>query len=66
MGSDPKYVCQKPQPKVDQNLTSVRSPLPTDTGSSDEEDEEDELATAAEATAATTKPESSQEASETL
>ncbi|KAK3600176.1 hypothetical protein CHS0354_039470 [Potamilus streckersoni] len=44
MGQDPKYVCQKPQPKNEQNmLLSLPSPQPQDAGSSDEEEEEEEI-----------------------
>ncbi|KAL3853804.1 hypothetical protein ACJMK2_017313, partial [Sinanodonta woodiana] len=44
MGQDPKYVCQKPQPKNEQNmLLSLPSPQPQDTGSSDEEEEDEEI-----------------------
>ncbi|XP_064606987.1 E3 ubiquitin-protein ligase HUWE1-like isoform X3 [Liolophura sinensis] len=44
MGKDPKYVCQKPQPKAEQaGPVTLRSPQPTDAGSSDEEEEEDDV-----------------------
>ena len=43
MGMDPKYICQKSLPKVDQNILSIPSPRPPDNGSSDEEDEDEEM-----------------------
>lgn len=43
MGMDPKYICQKSLPKVDQNVLSIPSPRPPDNGSSDEEDEDEEM-----------------------
>lgn len=44
MGKDPKYVCQKPQPKAEQaGPVTLRSPQPADAGSSDEEEEEDDV-----------------------
>ena len=45
MGRDPKYMCQKPQPKNEQPAgITLRSPMPNDAASSDDEDEEDEVA----------------------
>lgn len=44
MGMDPKYVCQKSQPKTEQSLFVTPSPRPPDNGSSDEEDEDEEMA----------------------
>lgn len=41
MGQDPKFICQKQQPKVEQAGTSPRSPQPVDASSSDEEEEEE-------------------------
>ena len=47
MGRDPKYVCQKQQPKAEQNLSlSVRSPQPNDAGSSDEDEDDDDMQSA--------------------
>ncbi|XP_076447673.1 E3 ubiquitin-protein ligase HUWE1-like isoform X2 [Babylonia areolata] len=43
MGQDPKYICQKQQPKTEQSTTSPRSPQPVDGGSSEEEEEEEDL-----------------------
>lgn len=56
MGMDPKCICQKSQPKAEPNLISIRSPQPTDNGSSDEEDEEEELANTQDSAAATSVP----------
>ncbi len=54
MGRDSKYICQKQQPKAEQNMAlSIRSPQPADTGSSDEDEEEEELpSTASQSTSA--------------
>ncbi|XP_046372246.1 E3 ubiquitin-protein ligase HUWE1-like isoform X1 [Haliotis rufescens] len=54
MGRDTKYICQKQQPKAEQNMAlSIRSPQPADTGSSDEDEEEEELpSTASQSTSA--------------
>jgi hypothetical protein len=43
VGQDPRYVCQKQQPKSDQVIAAPRSPQPVDGGSSEEEDEDEEL-----------------------
>ncbi|XP_064633553.1 E3 ubiquitin-protein ligase HUWE1-like isoform X3 [Lineus longissimus] len=44
MGKDPKYICQKPQPKSDSSTTvTLRSPTPNEGTSSDEEEEEDDI-----------------------
>lgn len=40
---DPKYICQKLQPKPDQSRYVTPSPRPTDNVSSDEEDEDEEM-----------------------
>ena len=46
MGQDPKYICQKQQPKSEQSTTSPRSPQPVDGGSSEEEEEEEDIPSA--------------------
>ncbi|XP_070192440.1 E3 ubiquitin-protein ligase HUWE1-like isoform X3 [Littorina saxatilis] len=43
MGQDPKYICQKQQPKTEQATSSPRSPQPVDGGSSEEEEEEEDI-----------------------
>lgn len=43
MGQDPKFICQKQQPKTEQAGTSPRSPQPVDAGSSDEDEEEEDI-----------------------
>ena len=47
LGRDNMYICQKPQPKTEQMLLSLRSPQAQDGGSSDEEEEEEEMAPSA-------------------
>ncbi len=42
MGRNPRYICQKPQPKTEQPVVPARN-ISTEPASSDDEDDEDEL-----------------------
>lgn len=62
---DSKYICQKSQPKVEATPANIRSPQPTDTGSSDEDDdEEDNIPNVQDAPTTESKPTSTDEDSE--
>ncbi|KAL8595169.1 hypothetical protein ACOMHN_013842 [Nucella lapillus] len=56
MGQDPKFICQKQQPKTEQSTTSPRSPQPVDGGSSEEEEEEEDMPAASSSNQTATSP----------
>ena len=65
MGRDPKYICQKPQPKTEPpaNL-ALRSSMNNEAASSDDEDEEDEVGSTHSSSNSGNKPDTMQTSTE--